>query len=220
MRRLIALAAIALAGLGLAVAINPTGAAAARHVTATTRTIVRPVTSSGHVAAGFTLHLEPNGSVNCSLRFPSPGAVSPNIEFCGPAAEYAIACWKAALAHHALCMRVVNGRDVYRIPLDGSFAPTAIAPVKYRAPLLMKLGDGDFCLIRDGGSLGSLTGHPNLHGTYGCLHDGVVWASTSARHFGVDESHPLWRVRTAPAGNHNLVTKVVAQGWFVGTRSS
>lgn len=219
MRRLIALTAVALSGLGLAVAVNASSAAAARRATATVRTVVRPVTSTGHPAPGFTLHSEPTGSVDCSTQVPSPGAVSPNIEFCSPAYEYAIACWKSAVAQRALCIRNPNSTDVYRIPRTGAFASTPVAPVKYRAPLLIKLGDGDFCAIRDGGAWGSLTGHPNLFGTYGCVNDGIVWATASAPHFGINESQVLWRVRVAPAGNHDLVTKSVVRGWFVGTHS-
>jgi hypothetical protein len=84
----------------------------------------------------------------------------------------------------------------------------------------MKLADGDLGSIRDGGAWGTLTGHPNLFGTYACVHGGIVWASAGARHFGINESHPVWTVQTAPAGSNALVTKLVAKAWFVGTHSS
>jgi len=219
MRRLIALTAIALSALGLAVAVNPSGAGAARRVTHTVKTVVRPVTAGGHVAAGFTLHNQPNHSVNCSAQSPSPGAVSPNIEVCKPLSEYAIACWKSAVAHRALCMRNAKSKDVYQIPRTGAFAPTPIAPAAYRAPLLIKLGDGDYCAIGVGTAVGTLTTHPSLYGTYGCLRAGYVWSPVTGKHFGVNESNPLWKVRTAPSGNHQLVTKIVVQAWFVGTRT-
>jgi hypothetical protein len=194
-------------------------AAGATTTTATVRAVVRPVTSTGNVATGFTMHTEPTGSVDCSAKLASPGAVSPNINFCSPSAEYAVACWNSSAAHRALCMRNPRSKDVYRIPRTGAFAATAVPPVKFRAPLLVKLADGDFCAIRDGGAWGSLTGHPELTGTYACIHAGIVWASSTARHFGVDESHPLWTVRTAPAGNHALVTRHIVKAWFVGTQS-
>jgi hypothetical protein len=194
-------------------------AAGATTLTATVRVVVRPVTSTGHVSVGFTLKTEPTGAVDCSSKEPSPGAVDINIEFCSPSAEYAIACWNAALAHRVLCVRNPRSKDVIRIPRIGAFANTSVAPAAFRAPLLMKLADGDFCSIRDGGAWGTLTGHPNLFGTYACVHAGIVWASASARHFGVNESHPVWTVQTAPAGNHALVTRHVAKAWFVGTHS-
>lgn len=194
-------------------------AANATTTTATVRVVVRPVTSTGHPAAGFTLHSEPTGSVDCSGKSPSPGAVDPDIEFCSPSAEYAVACWKSAVAQRALCMRNPRSKDVYRIPRTGAFAPTAVAPVAYRAPLLMKLADGDFCAIRDGGAWGSLDGHPNLFGTYACIKAGIVWATSTARHFGINESHPLWTVQTAPAGHHALVLRHIVKAWFVGTKS-
>jgi hypothetical protein len=217
MRILAVFGALACLVAGAFAADTAAGAAAP---TATAKVVVRPVTATGRVASGFTLHVQSTGSVDCSDPLPSPAAVSKNIEFCSPSAEYAVSCWKSALAHRALCMRNPRSKDVYRIPRAGAFAPTPIAPVKYRAPQLLKLGDGDFCTIRDGGAWGTLTGHPNLFGTYACLHAGIVWAAASAPHLGVNEANPLWTVRTAPAGNHPLVTHHVVRAWFVGTRSS
>jgi hypothetical protein len=192
-------------------------AAGATTLTATARVVVRPVTSTGHLATGYTLKTEPTGSVDCSFKDPSPGAVSPNIEFCSPSAEYAIACWNSAVAHRVLCVRDPRSKVVVRIPRIGAFANTPVAPVADRAPLLMKLADGDICSIRDGGAWGSLVGHPDLFGTYSCLHAGVVWASSSAPHSGINESHPVWTIRTAPAGHHALVTRHVERALFVGT---
>ncbi|HMC69779.1 MAG TPA: hypothetical protein VKJ07_11550, partial [Mycobacteriales bacterium] len=195
------------------------GAAGAATLTSTAQVVIRPVTSTGQVVAGFSVTSEPTGSVDCSTKQPSPGAVSPNIEFCSPSAEYAIACWRALLQNRVLCMRDPRTKDVYRIPRIGAFASTPVASVFYRAPLVMKLGDGDFCSIRDGGAWGTLNGHPNLYGTYSCVNAGIVWAYNSSAHFGVDETHPIWTVATAPAGNHTLVTRHVVKAWFVGTAS-
>src|SRR5438046_1968923 len=80
-----------------------------------------------------------------------------------------------------------------------------------------RLGDGDLCSSRDGGAWGSLPGHPNLFGTYACAHDGAVWATSTAAHQGVNESNPVWTVRTAQFGHHTLVTRHVVKAWFVGT---
>ena len=184
---------------------------------ATHLVVVRPVTSAGHVRAGFTGFAQSTGSVDCSIATPSPGAVSKNIEFCSPSAQYAIACWNAALAHHVWCMRRVRSHDVVRIARTGAFANTPLAPPSLRAPLVIKLADGDICNIRDGGSWGSLPGHPSLFGTYACQHAGAVWASATTQHWGVNMSQPLWTVRTAHFGGHILTTHHVVTAWFVGT---
>lgn len=184
----------------------------------TVKDVVRPVTSAGHASAGYTVTREPSQQVDCSFREPSPGAVSPNIEFCSPSFEYAIACWKAAASHRVLCLRDPRSKHLVRIPRHGSFAPTGLAPSAQRAPISIRLSDGDLCSIRDGGAWSQLPGHPNLFGTYSCAHDGAVWASVSAKHQGVNESHPTWTVRTAQFGSHTLVTQRVAKAWFVGTR--
>lgn len=210
-----------LAALG-AIALLITGAAttsAGATTLSTTRVTVRPVTSAGHPAPGFTLHAEPGGSVDCTAKLPSPAAVDPNIDVCSPSAEYAVACWKSAVAARALCFRNVLTKNVYRIPRVGAFASTPIAPVAYRAPLALEIADGDLCTLRSGGTAGSLTGHPGLFVTYWCVHHGAVWASLHARHFGINEAHPLWTVQTASAGNHALVTRHVVKAWFVGTHS-
>jgi hypothetical protein len=216
--RTLAVAAALLAAL-IAVATSVTVASATTSTTfpATARIVVRPVTSSGHVRTGFSVTGEPSGSVDCSFREPSPAAVSPNIEFCSPSAEYAVACWKAAVPHRVLCMRDPRTNHVVRIPRTGAFASTALAPASQRAPLAVKLFDGDFCSIRSGGAAGSLPGHPNLFITYFCVHAGAVWATMSAVHEGVNETHPGWTVQTAHPGDHNLVTRHIVKAWFVGT---
>jgi hypothetical protein len=206
-------------GLLLGVVVNAT-AAEATTIAPTVKIVVRPVTSTGQVASGFTMTTEPGGVVDCSIVSPSLVAVSANIEFCSPAAEYAVACWKAALAHHALCMRDPRSNQVVRISRSGPFAATVPVPAVRRAPLMIKLGDGDICRIRDGGAWAQLPGHPDLFGTYGCKHDGKVWATASAPHQGVNESHPVWTVRTAHFGSSTLVTRHIVKAWFVGTASS
>jgi hypothetical protein len=190
---------------------------AATTIAPTVKVVVRPVTSAGHARAAFTVTGEPSGQVDCSFASPSPGAVSANIEFCSPSAEYAVACWKAAAPHRVLCMRNARSHRLVRIPRVGPFAATAVAPAAQRAPLVMTLGDGDVCSIRDGGAWGSLPGHPNLFGTYSCRHDGAVWATATAAHQGVNESNPVWTVRTAQFGSSTLVTRHVVKAWFVGT---
>ncbi|HKC29855.1 MAG TPA: hypothetical protein VKB75_17705 [Jatrophihabitans sp.] len=213
--RTLAVATAALAAVATSVGVA--SAATTKGFPATARIVVRPVTASGQVRAGFTVTGQPNQQVDCSFRDPSPAAVSPNIEFCSPSAEYAVACWKAALPHRVLCMRDPRTDHLVRIPRIGAFAPTPVAPAAQRAPLVMKLLDGDFCSIRSGGAGGSLLGHPNLFITYYCVHAGAVWAAMTPRHEGVNESRPSWTVQTARPGQHTLVTRHVVKAWFVGT---
>lgn len=214
--------------LGIAAALAPAATASPspitgrRPVTAPAPTksiVVRPVTSSGHAAAGFTVMSEPTGSVDCSFAEPSPGAVSPNIEFCSPSAEYAIACWKAAKRHHVYCMRDPRKKQVALIPRAGAYADTAIAKRRDRAPLLIVLGDNDVCTMRSGGTGGTLPDHPKLYATYYCVRDGAVWAPASPAHLGINESTKVWTVRTAVAGSSNsLRTRRVKTAYFVGTK--
>jgi hypothetical protein len=210
-----------LATIGIAALLVAGGAgldaAGATTIAPTVKVVVRPVTTTGQVASGFTMITDPGGVVDCSIVSPSPVAVSANIEFCSPSAEYAVACWKAALAHHVLCMRDPRSNKVVRISRSGPFAATVPLPALRRAPLMIRLGDGDVCRIRDGGAWAQLPGHPDLDGTYSCQHDGKVWATASAPHEGVNESHPVWTVRTAHFGSSTLVTRHIVKAWFVGT---
>lgn len=208
--------AAGLAVLAAAGAVDAAGAATSAPAP-TVKVVVRPVTSAGHASAGYTVKAEPSGSVDCSVPAPSPAAVSPNIEVCSPSFEYAVACWKAAAPHRALCLRDPRRKELARIPRTGAFANTGLAPARQRAPLAIRLGDGDFCSVRNGGAVGPLPGHPNLSATYFCVHDGAVWATANAAHLGVNESNPVWTVRTARFNAHRLTTRRVAKAWFVGT---
>lgn len=211
-------AAVGLAGLIVAGAVNADAAGpAGTPLQATAKVVVRPVTTAGHASAGYSVTGEPSEQVDCSVKSPSPGAVSPNIEFCSPSAAYAVACWKAAAPHRVLCLPNPRNKHLVRIPRNGAFASTGLAPRAQRAPLLIRLGDGDLCSIRDGGAWPGLPGHPKLFGTYSCTKDGAVWATATAKHQGVNESNPVWTVRTAHFGSHKLVTRHVTKAWFVGT---
>lgn len=214
--RLIAL--IAAVGLGFApIALAPPAAAAG----VTVKIIVRPVTTAGHAASGFTVHPQhPGYGVDCSFAGASPGALSPNIEECSPSAAYAIACWKAADAGKVLCMRDPTTHRVDEMPREGKFANTPIAKPRYRAPLVIILGDGSQCDIRDGGAWPRPKGHPNLYGAYSCAKYGVAWSYSKGRyidpHNGIDESTPTWRIRV---GEKKIVWRDIAKAYFVATAS-
>lgn len=191
------------------------------HAPRTVRTTVRPVTASGRVASGVTMRWQGrNVSVYCGGAYPSPGAVSRDIQECAPSAAYAVACWKSATPHRTLCMRNPRSRQLYSMRLNGRFGQTPMAKRKDRAPLLLVLNDGTLCSIRDGGAWGSLKSRPNWYGSYSCSRHGVVWSPPHAPHWGVNQSHPSWTVRTAPFNGHRLVTRHVRRAFFVGTATS
>ena len=199
-------------------AVTATGAPAVAHRASATRVIiVRPVNASGHAEPGFPITSGGRYPIDCRIPTPSAGAVSPNIEFCFPTALSAVACWKAAAPHKALCMRDPRSHQLTRFGRTGRFAPTGLAPADQRAPLSIVLGDGDHCEIRAGGAWSSPPGHPHLVGYYSCVHDGAVWAHLGALHNGINESQPLWTVRTAHFNDRNLVTRRVVRAYFVGT---
>jgi hypothetical protein len=220
--RLVLIAALwtALAGAAATTTTATATAPSAATPPATHSVIVRPVTSAGQPASGFHVKAQKAGSIDCSFPDASPGAVGRNIEECSPSAEYAIACWKAAEAHHALCMRDPSSRRLYRIRLMSSFAKTAVAKSKSRAPLLIVLTDGTRCSIRDGGAWAVLKSHPKWTGAYTCSRHGVVWAPPHAKHYGIDESATSWSVHTGSAtGNGTLTVRHVKRAYFVGTAS-
>jgi hypothetical protein len=216
MRRLLALIVTALAAVGLAVAVNPAGAATAHRVPATRKIVVRPVTATGIARSGFTVTAEPSGSVDCTFPVPSPAAVSPNIETCFPSAEYAVACWKAAAPHKVLCLRNARVHKLVRIPRHGAFPGTPIAPADKRAPLSMLLASGQYCGIRDGGAGPTRAGHPQWVATYYCNNGKAIWMRPGAAHFGVFEAFPSWTVIVAGESGP-ITTHHVAKAWFVGT---
>lgn len=216
MRRLVVLVMSLLTLTGAAVAGTATSAAALR-ATATRIIIVRPVNASGHAEPGFTITSGGPYPIDCRFPTPSVGAVSPNIEFCFPTAYDAVACWKAAAPHKALCMRDPRSHRLTRFHRKGRFAPTGLAPTDQRAPLSIVLGDGAYCEIRAGGAWSSPPGHPHLAGYYECDRDGAVWAHFDATHNGINESQPMWTVRTAHFTDRQLVTRRVVRAYFVGT---
>lgn len=203
--------------LGGAAVAGTLAPATARPSAATKVVIVRPVGAAGYPQPGITVSSGGRFPIDCRSPEPSPAAVSRNIEFCFPTAAYAVACWKAAAAHKALCMQDPRQPQLVRFRRIGRFHPTPLAPARQRAPLGIRLGDGDYCAIRSGGAWSPPPGHPHLAGYYSCGHDGAVWAQFDAAHGGIDESQPTWTVRTAQFTSHRLVTRRVVRAWFVGT---
>lgn len=194
----------------------------AASTSATKRIVVRPVTSAGTPAPGVLVTSDQKaGSVDCSTREPSPGAVSSNIEFCTPSAAYAVACWKSATPRQVLCSRDPRSGRVFSLPRTGSFASTGLAGRSKRAPLMIVLGNGKTCSIRDGGAWSSLKAHPNWFGTYSCSGETAVWSPPKATHSGINESRPTWTVHVGSiSGNGPVTIRTVRRAYFVGTKSS
>jgi hypothetical protein len=210
-------AVLGLIGFGLDASAQPASSSSPA-AAATVKVVVRPVTSAGVHAAGFQVTRE-SERVDCSYTSPSPGAVDRYIDFCSPSVAYAIACWKARVAHHVLCMRNPASHELYRMPRSGRFAKSPLAPTKDRAPLRMVLGNGSVCTIRDGGAWGSLKNHPQWQGTYSCTGGDNVWAPPHAHHDGVNEQNPSWTVHTASAyGTGPITVRHVRKAYFVGTK--
>jgi hypothetical protein len=220
MRTRIAIAIAAVAVTAGSVFAGAAAGAATTSAAATVKITVRPVTTSGHAASGFTVNGEPTGSLDCTDGAPSQGAVDKNILQCFPDAEYAIACWKST-SHHALCMRNPAKAELAKIPYAGQFANTAPPTAKQLAPLRLVLDNGAKCGIRDGGAWGSLKHHPQWQGAYSCTKGGDVWLLPSSNHNGVNESHAAWTVHTADASTakQKVTIRKVVKAYFVGTAS-
>lgn len=199
-------------------ATSADAAAARQSVTETARIVLRPVTSAGRPAPGYSRTVEHGDGVDCSYSQASPAAVDPNILYCSPDAEYAIACWRAAAPHRVLCLRNARVKQVVSIYRNGVMATAR--PYKVRAPLDLVLGNGKYCTIRAGGAGASLRGHPQWAAYYYCLGNVAIWAPMSAPNWGVNRSHKVWTVKVARSdGTGTLVTRAVARAWFVGTHA-
>ena len=188
-----------------------------RTSTHTAQVVVRPVSWTAHVTPGFTVSRERQGSVDCTASFASPGAVDPDILECSPSAEYATACWLSRTAHRTLCLRDPRKEHLVSVRRSGVMAQALPYVPGRRGPLGLRLADGTYCGIRIGGAGATLQGHPNYGIAYYCAHGQAIWAPFSGRNWGINRSHPVWTVRTAPADGHgSLRTRNVARAWFVG----
>ncbi len=190
------------------------GSAAAS--TPTHRHVVRPVTAAGQLAPGYHLVVQGGTPLDCTFPEPSPGAVSNGIRFCGPSAAYAIACWRAPKPGFVECLRDATGHRVYRLPAE--LAAGAVHAPAHPSPLVMTLGNGERCGIRDGGAWDSPKQHPYWVGTYSCGRGSdVVWGTPAhAATNGVDMSGTSWTVVIGPV-NGPWRTRHVTDAWFVGT---
>jgi hypothetical protein len=210
-------AAAALTAVVTAASAAQGAAPAPRALTHTTSVVVRPVSRTADVTAGYSVSREKPGSLNCTAGMASPGAVDPDILECSPSAEYATACWLSHVPHRSLCLRDPREKRLVSLKRDGVMAQSLPSITSKRGPLGLRLADGTYCSIRIGGAGAILQGHRHYGITYYCQHGEAAWTPFAGRIWGIDRAHPVWTVRTAPANGHGkLRTRNVTKAWFVG----
>jgi hypothetical protein len=174
---------------------------------------VRPVTSTGQPAPGYSVTNEDLASFSCTGK-PSPVAVSPNIRFCGYSATNTVACWKSSVPATVLCLRDPLTRKLVRIKYTGQFAPTP-APA-HPVPQALVLDDDNNCQIRDGGAWDYVPSQPTWVGWYYCAADTDVYGPKAGN--GIDQTRPSWTVHTVVRGGSAMITShSVTTAYFVGT---
>jgi len=205
---------VALPGTGSSAPGSSTGGSPTATGTAppTRFVFVRPVTSRGHPAPGWTVKRE-RGSVDCSGT--SPSAVNPHIASCFPTALALRACWKSS-HRTVLCVRDARTHRLTRIHYRGRF-PSVHAPAE-PAPMDLVLGGRD-CLIRFGGAWGAPPSHPQWVGFYSCSHRGSVYGPARSKD-GIDRSEKLWSVRVWRQGGDDIVRRHVRTAYYVGTAAA
>lgn len=212
--RTVCAAGAALAVATTAVALSAS-ASAASSAPATKTVTLRPVTSTHHAAARYHVVTASGSPIDCQNAPASRVAVDPNIVECGPAYQYAVACWHAARPRFALCLRNPFGREVDRIRAL-HFSSGHVSPRRHPAPFGLVLDNGAKCTIRNGGAWGSPKQHPAWVGFYSCTRVGFVWAPASSR-IGINQSHASWTVWTSRGNRVHL--HHVLKASFVGTKS-
>jgi hypothetical protein len=204
-----ALAAAALCAFGISL-----GSAQARAATTTQQIVVRPVDTTGHAVAGYSVTTETISGFSCN-EGASPVAVNANIRFCGFSATYTVACWKST-NHTALCLRDPRVKKLVRIHYTGSFNP--VAPPKHPSPQALGLRDTSYCTIRDGGAWSRPVNHPSWVGFYSCNHNQDVYGPPSTGD-GITRTSPLWSVHTiAPSGKGPATLRYVTKAYFAGVK--
>lgn len=199
------------AGTAGAIAIVGEPSADAATVTATQRVVVRPVTTTGHVAKGFYVIRE-SRSVRCTST--SPVAVDKDIAFCGSTADYTQACWRSATPHRVLCLSNPRSKRLESIKLVGTF-PRVKAPRRPH-PQAMRLVNGKRYAAVAGGAFARLRQHPSWLAYYfGGTHDTqIVYGPAGTG--GVNTSRPVWIVTSYTGPKATGVRQKVATAYFVG----
>ena len=206
MRSILARAAVLLACVIAGASLHASSADAVP-VAKTHRAVVRPVTSAGEPASGWSVK-RLKGRATCWGT--SPSAVVGGIATCSPSALYLPSCWKST-GQTVLCLQDPAGRALVRVRYTGTYPQTA-APARPQ-PQGLVLGDGEHCRLRVGGAWGSVPGHPHWVGFYSC-DGGDVYGSP--RGGGIDRSAPVWQVHLVDEDN-DLLTRRVRSVTYVAT---
>ncbi|WP_134764735.1 hypothetical protein [Nocardioides sp. 1609] len=177
-------------------------------------TVVRPVTTEGRPAPGWTTS-RLTGSVTCDGA--APGAVSPGIASCYPTAYGLQACWKSS-GHTVLCVRDARGKQLFRVRHEGRFPRRLQAPTE-PTPVTLALDGGRRCLSRVGGAWGAPSQHPDWIGYYSCTQDASVYGPPDLAD-GIDRTADAWRVRLLLEPQDVLVRRHVRAAWYVGTAAA
>jgi hypothetical protein len=186
-------------------------AQAARTLPHTQRIVVRPVHANGTPVAGYTVTREQISGFTC--RDVSNQAVDNNIDYCGFSATYTVACWKST-NHTVLCLRDPMVKKLVRIRYQGTFKPTT--KVRHPSPQALRLFNGNYCTVRDGGAWPMVKHHPNWFGTYSCIHNGIYGTGRD----GIDRSVNPWRVHVVTNTQRGYYTnRRVKLAYYVGTAS-
>lgn len=186
---------------------------------ATHQVVVRPVTSSGTLARGWSARSQ-NLTISCAGALFSPVAESGDVLYCSPSAASAIACWHASDRSYAYCLPDPRTHTVDRFRLNGTTFSAAHPAEFPPAPQALDLVDGTRCSIRIGGAAARLQVHPDWVPYYFCGagEDTAVWAQQSAADGGVRRADGLWTVQASAAdGTAPLRTIGVANAYFVAT---
>ncbi|WP_137293142.1 hypothetical protein [Nocardioides dongxiaopingii] len=181
---------------------------------ATRAVVVRPVTSEGRPAPGWTTS-RLSGSVTCDGA--APGAVDPRIAGCYPTAYGLQACWRST-GHTVLCVRDARGRQLFRVRHEGRFPRGLQAPTE-PTPVTLALDGGRRCLSRVGGAWGAPPQHPDWIGYYSCTQGASVYGPPDLAD-GIDRTGDAWRVRLLLEEQGTLVRRHVRTVWYVGTAAA
>ena len=177
----------------------------------THRIVVRPVTSAGAAAPGYTIREE---DLTDTCGEASVVAVDDGITSCGPTADYLPACWQSS-GGTMLCYRNVWSREIVRVHLAGTLS--SVVAETSPLPLGLELANGVHCGLRIGGAWSRPQSHPDWFGTYFCDNKQALWAPGDAQN-PASSGQAYWVVHLgAASGVGNLTDVGVRTAYFVGT---
>ena len=218
MRRCVFLTAIGAAVLAVAPLSAAAAATTASRQHHTERTVIRPVTSTGHAAHGYRVRtFKDDEPIDCSAASPSAAAVDDDIVECAPTVADALACWRSAEPRRVLCLDDARKKVLTKFRTTG---PIAHVEARHRRfALNLELADGVYCSLRDGGAANHLRQHPSWSLAYYCTHGKAVWSSPSQDSIATRHGGQVGPVEVASdSGKKHVHAVRVSRAWLVGTR--